>query len=306
MDRRDRRSILVRRARIREIPSAGQRQGAILAAARTGTTSALLGTNARSTVPSAWQGSPPGSHARSDPTSRPAPGSTAARLAQATACQRPMNTISARTLPRASICLTIRVDNRLVVDVGINSHSVTRPHPGKLEWDHRPDRPWPRLRQSGSLICRYLPTSREGRPRCAVGSATQQVRPGRGCSSWRSRCLDNVSGLIPPDEPGLVVGARWYLHGGNSARECRALLWDEFRPALYRVTASDRPSSVGSRSATFGLREITTAGTQIPAERPEALSPRYARMRDLSAHRAIHRRTWNRGDGSSGSPRITA
>ncbi|MGD0043710.1 MAG: glycoside hydrolase family 2 TIM barrel-domain containing protein, partial [Isosphaeraceae bacterium] len=45
--------------------------------------------------------------------------------------------------------------------------------------------------------------------------------------------------------------------------EGAAPLWDEFRPALYRVTATIDRQPSGSRSATFGLREIATAGTQF-------------------------------------------
>lgn len=157
--------------------------------------------------------------------------------------------------------LTIRVDNRLVVDVGINSHSVT---------DHTQGN-WNGI--AGRLILVTTPPvwvadlqvfphlrRRSATVRGRIGNLTGKA--GQGVLELAISFPGNASGPIP--RMSLVS---WSEQGGTFTEEIQlegaAPLWEEFLPALYRVTATIDRQPSGSRLATFGLREIATAGTQF-------------------------------------------
>jgi len=157
--------------------------------------------------------------------------------------------------------LTIRVDNRLVLDVGINSHSVTDHTQGN--WNGIAGRlalaATPPVWVADLQVFPRLPR-RSATVRGRIGNATGKA--GQGVLELAIALPGNVSGLSP--QMSLVS---WSEQGGTFTDDIQlegaALLWDEFRPALYRVTATINRQPSGSRSATFGLREIATAGTQF-------------------------------------------
>ena len=160
--------------------------------------------------------------------------------------------------------LTIRVDNRLVVDVGLNSHSVTDHTQGNWngivgaielratspEWIEDlqvyPDVQARAARVRGrvaSLSARagtghlHLVASPLEGPRVAAGGAAEiEV-------AWRE-CAGDFETTLP-------LGSA-------------AATWDEFSPALYRLTATlEHGGASDARSVVFGLREIATRGTQF-------------------------------------------
>ncbi len=157
--------------------------------------------------------------------------------------------------------LTIRVDNRLVVDVGINSHSVT---------DHTQGN-WNGI--AGRLVLIATPpvwvADLQVFPNLRRRSATVRGRIGNLTGKAGQGVLE--LGIVFPGNESRPVPqmslVSWSEQGGSFTEEIRvegaAPLWDEFRPALYRVTATIDHQQSGSRLATFGLREITTAGTQF-------------------------------------------
>ena len=168
--------------------------------------------------------------------------------------------------------LTIRIDNRRIIDVGENSHSISdhtqgnwngivgriELHATPLLWlsdlqvypdvANRSIRVQGRLMNSGAaadegtlmLEVRPFPATVDGRgkrasePTAALGQATVPVR-------W-----SDAGGVFDAE---LSLGAA-------------ALPWDEFNPVVYELIATLQPN--GHRAATwFGFREIATQGTRF-------------------------------------------
>jgi hypothetical protein len=206
--------------------------------------------------------------------------------------------------------LTIRVDNRLVVDVGLNSHSVT---------DHTQGN-WNGI--VGRIELRPRPPvwidDLQVFPDAAARSAVVRGRLGNAtAAAGRGTLRLTVAG--PP--PGAASGAggeaasrelavSWDASGGAFEAEVvlgpGAPLWDEFSPALHRLAATlETGSGRDARSVRFGLRQIATQGTQfvLNGRKPSSAAPSSARS---SRRPATPRRTSPRGGGSCASRRRTA
>lgn len=160
--------------------------------------------------------------------------------------------------------LTIRVDNRMIVDVGENSHSVSDHTQGnwngivgKIELRATP-RVWieevrvePGVARKAALV------------RVRIGNASGQAGTGQLA----------VVAALQSSTGGAQAEARktvaWDAGGGRAELEVRlgeaAPLWDEFNPALYTLTATllGADGSRGTQSVPFGLRDIAADGTQF-------------------------------------------
>ncbi len=144
--------------------------------------------------------------------------------------------------------LTIRVDNRLIVDVGVWAHSVS---------DHTQGN-WNGL--VGRIeLCATSPVWIEDAqvfPDVAKKSALLKVR------------IENATGK--PGAGTLSVGTRttpvnWDANGGSAELEValgdKAKLWDEFKPALHRLMLQLKGDSADDECVvSFGLRHIGTEG----------------------------------------------
>ena len=159
--------------------------------------------------------------------------------------------------------LTIRVDNRLVVDVGTNSHSVTDHTQGnwngivgKIE-----------LRATSPVYVEdlqafpHVAPSPSVRVRGRIGSASGE--PGRGTVR-----LAVMAGAR--DEPigSATAEVSWDRDGGSFEAEvplaAGARPWDEFSPFLHRLEATlETGAGRDTRAVVFGLREVATRGTQF-------------------------------------------
>jgi hypothetical protein len=159
--------------------------------------------------------------------------------------------------------LTIRVDNRLVVDVGHDSHSVSDHTQGN--WNGLAGRL--RLQASGLVWIEDL-----------------QVYPDLAKKTVRARLtLGNVTGQAQSLSMGLRAQEAWAgshaaaLIETNCAVSCPAggatvhlefpvsgevKPWDEFQPALYELEARIGQNGE-SRTARFGFRDLATQGTQF-------------------------------------------
>jgi hypothetical protein len=158
--------------------------------------------------------------------------------------------------------LTIRVDNRLVVDVGVNSHSVSDHTQGN--WNgivgrielSATDPVWIDDLQVYPHVATRLATVK-GR----LGNATGQG--GRGTVTL---AVESAAAAPPTRWPSRSVAVSWDAGGGafeaeySLAPDVRP--WDEFEPALYRLTAT-LDEGRGPRRVIFGLRELATQGTQF-------------------------------------------
>jgi len=148
--------------------------------------------------------------------------------------------------------LTIRVDNRLVVDVGINSHSVS---------DHTQGN-WNGI--VGDISLRATPLVWIEDLQVYPHPATRSVTV-TGSIGNVSRASGEAGMLFYVDKKLMQsVVAEWTTNGGRFTGEIQlgadAPLWDEFHPAVRKLTAK---LGDATRSTTFGLREISTQGTQF-------------------------------------------
>ena len=147
--------------------------------------------------------------------------------------------------------LTVRVDNRMVVDVGRNAHSVTDATQGG----------WNGIVGDLALTSTSLVFLDDVQvyPRVATGSARVVVR------------LGNSSGKRGSGR--LLVGSksrpiRWDAKGAEAEVEvflgAHAATWDEFSPILHRLQVRvEGPLAADTREVSFGLREIGVNGTQF-------------------------------------------
>jgi Glycosyl hydrolases family 2, sugar binding domain/Glycosyl hydrolases family 2, TIM barrel domain len=148
--------------------------------------------------------------------------------------------------------LTVRVDNRRIVDVGENSHSIS---------DHTQGN-WNGI--AGDLSLRATPLvwieDLQVWPHIATKSATVTGKIGNRTNA------DGKGGVIFYVNGKLVGAAEvfWTADGGEFRSEVAlgddAPLWDEFHPAVLHLTAKLGDAVCRTQ---FGLREIGTQGTQF-------------------------------------------
>lgn len=159
--------------------------------------------------------------------------------------------------------LTIRVDNRLMLDVGHDSHSVSDHTQGnwngivgRLEVRSTP-RIWisdlqvhPRVADRAVRIVGRI-GNRTGRAGEGTLSATAYRKRGSGPES---RPITSTQAVSWTADGGVF---EWEMRLGSDA-----VLWDEFHPELWRLDVALGPDG-DRRGTTFGLREIRAAGTQF-------------------------------------------
>jgi len=151
--------------------------------------------------------------------------------------------------------LTIRVDNRLIVDIGVNSHSISDQTQGnwngiigRLELRATPLvwidqlQVWP-IVAKGAIVLKGRLGNLTGRP--ATGKMTIDITPGQ------------IKKELSFDCPAGGDTFELEIPLGPTPRP-----WDEFDPCLYRLTATLQPAR-HSLDVVFGLRELSTTGTQF-------------------------------------------
>ncbi len=167
--------------------------------------------------------------------------------------------------------LTIRVDNSLVVDVGVNSHSVS---------DHTQGN-WNGIVGEVSLGAtppvwledvQLYPVSTNGRVRAVVSLGNRSGQEGED----KLTVLYNHCAIDRPNKQAAVAAGlpqllaefpvRWSTTGTTAEVEfalpqAKNGLWDEFAPNLHPLVF--QLSTGDSRSIAFGVRELATQGTQF-------------------------------------------
>jgi hypothetical protein len=146
--------------------------------------------------------------------------------------------------------LTLRVDNGMIIDIGENSHAISDHTQG--DWNG----------VVGKIELRATPR---------VWLDDVQVYPNAAQKSALVKVhLGNDTGMAGSGV--LTVGTRsapvhWTAAGGDASVDIAlgdsAQLWDEFHPALQHLTVSLQSPGRDSREITFGLRDISTQGTQF-------------------------------------------
>lgn len=148
--------------------------------------------------------------------------------------------------------LTIRVDNRVIVDLGENSHSIS---------DHTQGN-WNGI--VGEISLRSTPLvwieDLQVYPHVAARSVTVKGKIGNASGVSGAGKLN----FYHDGKPVGIVAANWTATGGTFAGEIplgeAAPLWNEFHPALQHLSAR---LGEAEREAPFGLRDISTRGTQF-------------------------------------------
>ncbi len=164
--------------------------------------------------------------------------------------------------------LTIRVDNRLIVDVGVNSHSVS---------DHTQGN-WNGLAGALRLTATDpvwvedvqvfpLAAERKARVRVTLGNASGQ--PASGQLTLQVSGKHAVAApRLPLVMQSVTIPAGALTTELDVALGADAKLWDEFQPALYEVRAeifgaAVRFPAASGKAVSFGLRNVQRDGTQI-------------------------------------------
>lgn len=160
--------------------------------------------------------------------------------------------------------LTIRVDNRMVIDIGENSHAISDHTQGdwngivgKIELRATPPvwlddvQVYPNVKKKSALVKVSIGND-TGKP----GAGTVELAVGVQASQQSRDALKQE-----------LQQVSWDTNGGSAAIEVPlgpdAPLWDEFHPALLHLTVTLQSPGRDSREVTFGLREISTDGTQF-------------------------------------------
>jgi hypothetical protein len=146
--------------------------------------------------------------------------------------------------------LTIRVDNRLVVNIGDNSHAIT---------DHTQGN-WNGI--VGDIELRATPLvwldDIQVYPNIEKKSALVKIHIGNDTGKAGSGELSVGKQTVP---------VAWDAQGGDAAVEVslgdNGKLWNEFHPALQHLAVILHSPERDTRTVTFGLREISTDGTQF-------------------------------------------
>ena len=156
--------------------------------------------------------------------------------------------------------VTIRVDNRLQIPDFAGAHSVTDNTQGN----------WNGL--IGALVLRATPRvwieDAQVYPDVTHGAIRVSARFGNKTGvAGRSTLTVSAESYNSPHShrvPARQIPVRWTSEGGSVEFEIPlgqdAQLWDEFSPALYRLTLA----GVGDPyTVTFGMRELGVKGTQL-------------------------------------------
>jgi F5/8 type C domain/Glycosyl hydrolases family 2, sugar binding domain/Glycosyl hydrolases family 2 len=156
--------------------------------------------------------------------------------------------------------LTIRVDNRLVIPVGRDAHSVSDQTQGA--WNGIVGRV--ELRTTPVAFIDDVQVRPDVVRRLAHVSVTIKNQSGRAGSGTLRVTAESTNAATTRRVAAKAVPVRWTKDGGtvefDYALGPNAQLWDEFSPALYRLTLDGLGQPV---TVTFGLREIGTSGTQF-------------------------------------------
>ena len=164
--------------------------------------------------------------------------------------------------------VSIRVDNRRIVDIGENSHAITDHTQGnwngivgKIEL-----RTTPLVWIEDVQVYRNV-SNRMVRVLVRIGNATGES--GEGILSIKPGAV-LPSSTVFFDRLGIPV--KWQTNGGIGelrwSASAGAPVWDEFNPALETYTVVlkvGRTKSLGVvwREVTFGLRDLSTSGIQL-------------------------------------------
>lgn len=161
--------------------------------------------------------------------------------------------------------LTIRVDNRMIAEVGINAHSVSDHTQGN--WNGIVGEI--RLRATNPVWVEDVKVfpdvaKKSARVEVRLGNRTGEAAAGEVMLRARTIGGESPHAASPTTSPvtvrpsGTTVAFDYPL--GDGARP-----WDEFSPTVYRLEVTWRGAggATDNRAVDFGMREVNADGTQI-------------------------------------------
>ncbi len=158
--------------------------------------------------------------------------------------------------------LTLRVDNRMIVDVGVNSHSVSDHTQGnwngivgRIELSTTPSTAW-------IDDVRIVPS---------VAKLTATVHIDIGTAASNEGSATKVSAVVRRAGPAPIFTNQRATADAVAGQAtivfdlgADAVLWDEFSPNLYEVEVTlHTAAGDDTRRVRFGLREVGVEGTRI-------------------------------------------
>ena len=160
--------------------------------------------------------------------------------------------------------LTIRVDNSLVVDIGINSHSITDHTQGN--WNGIVGRlDLEAVDSIGIEGIQVFASAKEKQAEIRVTIANKKKQPANGSITLQVEPLgdDKSSNITTVQQEFKILP-----DGGTFAFQVPlgydVRLWDEFSPQLYRLNAHlSTGDHAHEKTVTFGVRDVSTIGTQF-------------------------------------------
>ena len=164
--------------------------------------------------------------------------------------------------------LTVRVDNSMTVNVGINAHSVS--DQTQTAWNGIVGRLG--LEASDPVWIddvQVYPDVASGTARVKILLGNVMGKTARGSLSLKAESHNTEkSHRVGPKEVNFAARDRAYEMSVELDMGDDALLWDEFDPALYRLSVQMQANASGSSytdsvQTTFGMRKFSTDGTQF-------------------------------------------
>jgi len=164
--------------------------------------------------------------------------------------------------------LTVRVANSMIVNVGINAHSVS--DQTQTAWNGIVGR---LAVQASDPVwiddLQVYPDAESGKARVTVVLGNVSRKTARGTLSVEAEsCNTNASHQVGPEEATFAAKEECYEEDLELDMGEDALLWDEFNPALYRINVTMEAEVGGHvcndhQYARFGMRDFSTSGTQF-------------------------------------------
>jgi len=162
--------------------------------------------------------------------------------------------------------LTVRVDNRIIIPIGVNSHSISDHTQGN--WNGIAGEISLRVSSPVSIDeVRIFPDIKGKKARVVVNIDIPAGLEFRGWLTMRAESMNSAAKKklrkISKDITAGMENAGFifeYPMGNNPQ------LWSEFNPALYSLTVElkdKRGKTLDTRKEIFGMREIKSSGTRL-------------------------------------------
>jgi hypothetical protein len=160
--------------------------------------------------------------------------------------------------------IAVRIDNRVIIPVGVNSHSIS---------DHTQSN-WNGITGSIKLIetskvfiddIKIFPDPEKKIAKVIVSVRNPDKIDFKGKMTLQAQCFNSSKGNKLPGKNVTIVTKSGEQQVILDYKILNPQLWSEFTPVLYRMSASlkEKGKVIDNRSVDFGMREFKTKGTRF-------------------------------------------